>query len=261
MHDAGGDGRWYERRVENARPARWWVQVVVVYGVFLAFRVARSFLEAADAVALGNARRVIRIEQVLGLDHERLLQGIFTFAEPATRMWNVFYGSAHDLVAVAALVLLWRCDRERYRQWRNVAGWMLGVGLVGFFLFPTTPPRLMPETYGFTDTGVEIGGIGPIRGATATAGGNRFAAVPSLHVGRAAWVAAALLPVIQRRRYRRLVVAYPVAMMLATVVTGNHWILDGLAGLAALAVAFALERIRHRRTEPSVPSIRALRTV
>lgn len=197
-------------------------------------------------MALDNALEVIRIQDALGLLHERTVQGWFLGTEVAVRAWNVFYGLMHDLVGVLALVLLWYRSRSRYRHWRNVAGWMLGLGLLGFWAYPITPPRLMPETYGFVDTGVEVGGIGPIRGATEEAGGNRFAAMPSLHVGRAVWAVLALWPLARRRWSRGLLTAYPPAMFLATVVTANHWILDAAGGLATLGVALGLEAGRRR---------------
>jgi hypothetical protein len=247
--------------MDGARSDRWWVQGAAIFGVFTAFRIVRASLEGSKGVAFAHALDVRRVEHLVGLDRERLLQSAFNHFELVTRLWNVFYGSAHDVVAVAALVLLWRTDRERFRRWRNVAGWMLGLGLVGFAMFPTTPPRLMPASYRFVDTGVAVGGIGPVRGATESSAGNRFAAVPSLHVGRAAWVAAALLPVVRRRRFRALVAAYPGVMWLTTVVTANHWILDGAAGLAVLAVALGLEGVRGRLAQPVVPEVRHALTV
>lgn len=245
-------------RIRHIAREKWWAQAAIVFTVFQVFRVARIALEGPATTAMANALDVIDIEQALGLYHEETLQEWLGEAGIPARAWNVFYGFLHDTVGALALVFLWRQARERYRFWRNVAGWMLVVGLVGFAVYPITPPRLMSAEYGFVDTGVEIGGVGPIRGASETGGGNRFAAMPSLHVGRAAWAAFAVVPVARRRWSKGLLVAYPFVMTLATMVTANHWLLDAVGGVAALAVALALERGREhlvsrlpRRSRPA----------
>ena len=234
------------RRVVRAVSESWWAQAAVVFALFQLFRVARIALEGSPSTAFANALEVIDLERLFGLYHEETLQEWLAGSELWARCWNVFYGFLHDTVGALALIYLWRRSRERYRFWRNVAGWMLAVGLLGFVAYPITPPRLMPAEFGFVDTGVEIGGIGPIRGASESGGGNRFAAMPSLHVGRATWVVLAVVPIARRRWSKSLLVAYPVAMTMATMVTANHWLIDAFGGVAALGVALALERGRER---------------
>lgn len=234
------------RRLARFVGDRWWAQAIVVYGVFAVYRVVRTSLEGSPTTAFANALDVVDLEKTLGLFHEETLQEWLAGSEPAARFWNVFYGFLHDTVGALALIFLWRRARPRYRYWRNVAGWMLALGLVGFAVYPITPPRLMPPEYGFVDTGVEIGGVGPVRGASEDAGGNRFAAMPSLHVGRAMWAALAVVPLLRWRWSKALLAAYPAGMSLATVVTANHWWLDAAGGLAALAGALGLEWVRRR---------------
>lgn len=229
---------------------RWWGQVVVIVAVFQVFRVARIALEGSPSTAFANALDIVDVQDALGMLHEETMQEWILGSEFLIRFWNVFYGLAHDAVGVLAIVFLWWRARDRYRWARNVAGWMLVIGLIGFALYPLTPPRLMPAEFGFVDTGVEVGGIGPIQGATESGGGNRFAAMPSLHVGRALWVTVALWPVLRRRWSKGSAVAYPFVMLFATVVTANHWILDGAGGVAALLIAMALERARSSLLRP-----------
>lgn len=225
---------------------RWWAQAAVVFGAFQVFRLARIAFEGSPSTAFANALDVVDLQEALGINHEETLQAWLGEAGLPARAWNVFYGFMHDTVGALALVFLWRVARDRYRFWRNVAGWMLALGLVGFVAYPITPPRLMPAEFGFVDTGVEIGGVGPVRGASESAGGNRFAAMPSLHVGRAAWAAVAVVPVLRRRWARVALITYPFVMTLATVVTANHWFLDAVGGVAVLGSAIGLEVLRRR---------------
>src|SRR5207247_1386917 len=139
-----------------------------------------------------------------------------------------------------ALFVLWRHDRARYRFFRNVFGWMLVLGLVGFAVYPVTPPRLLARSYRFVDTGATVGGVGPVGGEEGNGGGNPYAAMPSLHLGWSTWCVAALLPLVRRRWLRGALVLHPLLMLTAVVVTGNHYILDGVGGVLAFAGAFGL---------------------
>jgi membrane-associated phospholipid phosphatase len=130
---------------------------------------------------------------------------------------------------------------------------MLGLALVGFWLYPLTPPRLMPPRYDFVDTPAEYFNFGEQReiefdangeptAAAQEAFGNLYAAMPSLHVGWSTWTTLALLPLVRRRWLRALLVLYPVATIFGIVVTGNHWLLDAVGGWIVLALAYAAAR-------------------
>jgi hypothetical protein len=45
---------------------------------------------------------------------------------------------------------------------------------------------------------------------------------------------------------RVLAVAFPIVTLLVIVVTGNHFILDAVAGAAAYAIAYAAVRVSRR---------------
>ena len=99
------------------------------------------------------------MERAVHLFHEARVQSWFLHWSPIVRVWNVYYGGLHFAVPIVALLVLWRRDRARYRFFRNVFGWMLLLGLVGFAVYPVTPPRLLARSYRFVDTGATVGGI------------------------------------------------------------------------------------------------------
>ncbi len=80
---------------------------------------------------------------------------------------------------------------------------------------------------------------------------NPYAAMPSLHVGWATWCACVLVSALRRRWIKVLAVAYPFVTLFAVVVTANHYVLDGVAGVAALAVGWAVTGALSRRTRPA----------
>jgi membrane-associated phospholipid phosphatase len=243
----------------------WIIEVVAAAGVFLVYDQFRDHLVGATTTAFDHARQVVAIEQFVGLYHGRAIQQAFLSVDWLVAFWNIFYGTIHFVLPVVVLVVLYVKAPERYRRWRNVLVFVLGLGLVGFWLYPLMPPRLMPARYGFVDTAAKYFNFGPqVRvvlgpdgqpGAAAIrAYGNLYAAMPSLHVAWSTWCVLALWPLLRRRAARVLLVLYPVAMLLCIVVTGNHWILDAVGAWVVLALAYAcalgVERL-SRRARPA----------
>ena len=246
---AGARRRWFDR---------WWVQAPLCYGFYNGFEWVRSQVSGPRAEAFANAHQVIHAERVLHLFHESRVEHWILPCAPvcqvattpdvqkyAIRFWNVYYGLLHFAVPAIVLIILYRRHFERYRLWRNTAGLMLAVSLLGFWLYPVLPPRLLPLHNGFFDA-ARYGGIGPIGKAEAGPMANAFAAMPSLHIGWSSWCAFAVAPVLRRRWAKALIIAYPFATLFAVVVTANHYILDGVGGLATLGVAYVLARLVTR---------------
>jgi hypothetical protein len=254
--DRPGDGPAAERSgVARALlgPRSWWQESIVLFLVYQAYGSARGRLPEPPVASLHHARQLIDVERALGIFREAAIQRWFLPWHPAIELFDIYYGTIHFVVPVVALGLLWRRHRHRYQRYRNGFGFMLVLGLVGFALWPLTPPRLLAPPHRFVDTAATIGGLGPLdRGSMKD--DNLYAAMPSLHIGWSTWCALALLPVLRRRWTKALVVAYPVVTLLAVVVTANHYVLDGAGGLAALAVGMAMEDGRRRlgrRTRPA----------
>ena len=235
-------------------PGRWWIQGPVCYGFYEGFEWVRSKLQGSRHDAVVNALQVIHAERILRLFHEARVEHWIlpcapacqvattpTLQRDAIRFWNVYYGLMHFAVPGLVLVFLFFKFPERYRLWRNTAGAMLLLSLLGFWLYPVLPPRLLPAHYGFFDA-AHLGGIGPIGKAEAGPLANAYAAMPSLHIGWSSWCAFAVVPVVKRRWVKALLIAHPFATFFAVVVTANHYILDGAGGLATLALAYLVAR-------------------
>ncbi len=121
---------------------------------------------------------------------------------------------------VIALVAMYRKTPTRYIRWRNTLLFMLVFGLVGFWLYPLTPPRLMPPHYGFVDTasGSSTSGRSSRSSSTPTASrprprrrrsGTCTRRCPASTSGWSTWSALALLPLCGRVWLKVLVCLYP----------------------------------------------------
>jgi hypothetical protein len=232
---------------EAVRRPRWWAQVILIAGAYELYRVVRARITGGAGAAFDHAGAVVHLERLLGVFREGWIQHHFLGHDGFLRFWNVYYGLAHFVVPALVLLLLYVVAPGRYREWRNILGWILVFGLVGFAVYPLAPPRLLPSRYGIVDTVEAVGGIGPIGAKTETPKtGNPYAAMPSLHLGWSTWAACAVFPLAGPPAVAWLVFLYPAATLFAVVLTGNHYFLDAVGGWAALALAYAVERLRRR---------------
>src|SRR5438309_5395042 len=136
------------RSLERLRH-RWWIELPVVLAFYGIYDLLRGQVNGSPRDALRHAYQVIHAEQDLHMFHEARVQHWFLPHHLVVEFWDVFYGTVHFAGPILALAILWRRSSERYRFWRNAFGWMLLLALLGFWVYPLTPPRLLPHRFGF----------------------------------------------------------------------------------------------------------------
>ncbi|MGI8778434.1 MAG: phosphatase PAP2 family protein [Acidimicrobiales bacterium] len=219
------------------RRLRWWKELVaatVFYGVYSFIRNTQGSASVSKNLAFGNARRVIHLEELTGLYHERVIQHAFLRADLLMEMWNVFYGTFHFIITIGVLVILFRQFPDRYRRWRTALAATTALALIGFALYPLMPPRLLPASYGFVDSLKAYGSLWSFDSGAMNRISNQFAAMPSLHFAWSLWCACALVPALRRNWARILLAVYPLITLCAIVITANHYVLDAAGGALAL---------------------------
>ena len=87
---------------------------------------------------------------------------------------------------------------------------------------------------------------------------NPFAAMPSLHFGYALFIALALYALARQRWLRFAGFLYPLVVFVAIVATGNHFIVDAVAGglVVVAAWAFAVSVQPSSVTQTSAVTVR-----
>lgn len=242
----------------------WLVEIVVLVAIYFVYDSLRDKVAGSATAALHHARQILRLERDLGLLQEHRLQQWVLPNHPAISFFNVWYGTIHFVMPVVALVVLYRQAPARYVRWRNTLLILAAIGLLGFWLWPLMPPRLMPS-HEWVDTPARFFNFGPqAKGNSTKDFGNLYAAMPSLHGGWSMFSCLALLPLAKRWWLRALLIAYPISILVTIVVTGNHWILDAVGGWIALFISYliacAWERFVYRRSvhfrEPVVRRVR-----
>ena len=214
-------------------------QLVLIVGLWLVYLVCRHLFEGTERIARAHADDVWSLERTLRLPSEARLQEWVLESDTAVRVVNAIYQYVHFPVMFCTLAVLYVRRRDVFRWFRNVLILTTGLALVGHIAYPLSPPRLEPG-FGIIDTGLEFG-QSTYAGKPGTGFTNQLAAMPSMHVAWAALIAIAVILCL-RSAWRWLAPLYAVAILLVVVVTGNHYWLDGIVGLALLAISIVVFR-------------------
>jgi hypothetical protein len=161
---------------------------------------------------------------------------------------NWVYVFGHWPVLIGVLGWLAVRHPQRFVELRGALLLSGAVGMLVFAVLPVAPPRLVDEgeLAVMVDTVLEHSQA--YRVLQPPAFTNQYAAVPSLHVGWDLLAGIAIATTARRRWVRALAALLPVLMVLAVIITANHFVLDAVAG-AALALA-SLTAVRHRARRP-----------
>jgi len=219
-------------------------QIAVVLGAFGAYELARLAMEPNWAQAFANANRIMSLEQVLGFAWEQSLQRAFLALPDLVAALNLFYFVGHFLFTGIFFVWLYRRSRDGFRTFRDGFLAATALAVVIHWLYPTAPPRLASS--GLEDTLLILSGI-DIGSPTSSAISNPVAAVPSLHAAYAVGVGIGVIRFARSHVMRLAGALYPPLVVLTIVVTGNHFVLDAVAGILVLGLGFGIVRwIRGR---------------
>jgi hypothetical protein len=224
-------------------------QLAVVLGAVAAYEASRLAMDPNWAQAFTNARRIVSLEQVLGVAWEQSLQRAFLALPDIVTALNVFYFVGHFLFTGIFFFWLYHRSRAGFRSFRDGFLAATAIALVIHWLYPTAPPRL--AGIGIEDTLRVLSGI-DIGSPTSSALSNPVAAVPSLHAAYALGVGIGMIRYAGSHLIRAAGVIYPPLVVLTIVVTGNHFVLDAVAGMAVLGIGFWLAGALRRRAEEKI---------
>jgi hypothetical protein len=213
------------------------LQMGVIAGAAVFYFAVRRLTQGDAHEAAHNARRILNFEDNLGMAVEATLQGHILPVKLLVDVANWVYIWGHWPVIAGMLVWLYVRRPERYRLFLRAVLISGAIGLVMFAWFPVAPPRLLPEA-GLQDTVTQLSTSYHVLQSPKLV--NRFAAMPSLHVGWNLLVGLVVFGTVRRTAVRVVAVTSPVLMTAAVVLTGNHYILDALAGMIVATVGLAI---------------------
>jgi PAP2 superfamily len=123
----------------------------------------------------------------------------------------------------------------------------MGLALILYVVFPTAPPRFLPE-WGFTDTVSDFFGQGASHSASVLY--NPYAAMPSMHVAFALMIGVTGMRLVKFRPGRVFWSVYPLFIAFVVIVTANHFWLDAaVGGIVAAMSAYASAALARARPD------------
>jgi membrane-associated phospholipid phosphatase len=210
---------------------------------FMLYSLVRMGSSGQQIEATYNAVDLFELERALFIGHENASQDLILWSEPLIHIFNSIYTYGHFWLIGVAAVWLFYWHRDTYTLFRNAFFISGAIGLICFNLFPLAPPRLLPGDYGAVDT---LRLFSNVNYENTGAFVNEYAAIPSLHVAWNMLISLAIASVVKNRAVQVWAFCMPLLMSITVVVTGNHWILDAVAGyivgMIGLAGALLLRR-------------------
>jgi hypothetical protein len=209
------------------------LQLGIWFGFALAYQVARGLTDRHPERAFENGLKVVNLET--GLTH-RLYELTFQqFVDQ--RHWLaelVSWTYWNSEFTVVGLALLWVYIRhyESFHRFRNTILLANVLGLVGYVLMPTAPPRMF-ASFGF---------VNDHRDGLVALAANPYAAMPSLHAADALIVGVTLALLVRRPAFRVFWLVWPAWVWFCVMATANHYWLDVLGGIFVALVAAGLIR-------------------
>jgi membrane-associated phospholipid phosphatase len=214
-------------------------QVLIWFGFVFAYQVARGLADRNPAKAFVDGWRILDFEQrVTNHVFELTLQQLAISSGVLSKLVAWTYWNSEFTVVGLALLWVYLRRHDAFSRFRNAIIGANLVGLIGYIVLPTAPPRMFPS----------IGFINHHTNGVVELAGNPYAAMPSLHAADALIVGIVLASLVRRRVWKVMWLVWPLWVWFAVMASGNHFWLDVLAGIALGSVAmYVVYRLPVRR--------------
>ena len=198
-------------------------QLLIWFGFVFAYQLARGLADRNPSKAFVDGWRILDFEQrVTNHVFELTLQQFAISSSVLSKLVSWTYWNSEFTVVGLALLWVYLRRHEAFSRFRNAIIGANLVGLIGYILLPTAPPRMFPS----------IGFIDHHKSGVVELAANPYAAMPSLHAADALIVGLVLASLVRRPAWKMLWLVWPLWVCFAVMATGNHFWLDVLAGIA-----------------------------
>lgn len=231
-------------RLLNRIPSLWqvnrvpmvWFEILLIVLFDMAYERVRNLVRIEPDIAINHGLAVRHVSQWFHVDLELNLNKVLVDHHWLATVADYDYSMLHLPLTAGVLIWVFWKHRDRYLPIRNVLLITTLLGLVGFWIYPMAPPRLLPGA-GFVDTIVQFKTWGSWSDPKVVHATNQFAAMPSLHCAWALWCGMCLFFLARNRAVRTFGALYPIWTVFVVLGTANHFLLDSIAGIACVAVS------------------------
>ncbi|EPH41911.1 phosphatase PAP2 family protein [Streptomyces aurantiacus] len=248
------NGRNLLRRLRTPRRPRLWFEILLIAVSYWTYSLIRNAVPEQKAAALRNADWIWDVEQHLGIAVERSVNHAVDSVTWLIVGMNYYYATLHFIVTLGVLVWLYRCHPGRYAATRLVLFATTAVALLGYYLYPLAPPRLVPGG-DFIDTVVVHNTWGSMASGDLKNMSNQYAAMPSMHIGWSLWCGLTIFALASVPWVKVLGLLYPTATLIVIVATANHFWLDAVGGMICLAFGYTVARLWYGKLPYQLPQL------
>lgn len=215
------------------------LELLLIRVTYAAYSSVRTAAQGDRATAEAHGRQIHSVERALHIGIEHAVNHTVVGLPRLEHFLTFYYETFHFVLPPLILAVLYARRPVDYRWARGALGFATLLGLLGFWLYPLAPPRLMPGL-GFVDTVHGVQDFSKPDYGVMTAVTNQYAAMPSLHFGWALWCGVVIAVVAPKWWTKSLGLLHPLCTVAAIVATANHWVLDAVGGAAVVGLGFAL---------------------
>ncbi|WP_247746965.1 bifunctional glycosyltransferase 87/phosphatase PAP2 family protein, partial [Streptomyces oryzae] len=217
------------------------LELLLIRVGYWAYSYVRGHAPDSRSLAEGHGHQILTAESFLHIDIEHSLNRLAARTEWLRDACDTYYTTFHFLVPIALLGWLYARRVPQYRPARTALSFATLLGLIGFWLYPLAPPRLMPGQ-GYIDTAHGPQDLSNPDFGALTQLSNQYAAMPSLHVGWSLWCAIVVFSLTRNLWLRALGALYPLLTTFVVMATANHYLLDAAGGVAVVTAGFYGQR-------------------
>lgn len=219
------------------------LQLALLGSFEIVYALSGIYGRRADGTAIANARGLLSLESTLGIDWEHGIQD-WTLRAPHVFLdvANRTYFISQFTISTAFLLWVYARRQEYFARMRNALLAANYVSVIVMFLYPLAPPRAIPGA-GFADT-LDANAVN-LHSSLITALNNPNSAMPSLHASYAIVLGISGVLLTRNVVARTFWALYPLLVTYSVIATGNHYVLDVVAGGAALAATPLVDRAAH----------------
>ena len=218
---------------------RWWLELFTIAWLAWVYDFINNLAPLRHSAAFAHGQGIFDLERSLHLTPELTLNRWLAAHHTLGAVLSDYYDNAHFIVTLGLLGWLWWKRADIYRPLRTALVLMNVLGLAVFWLYPVAPPRMLA---GFSDVVANTSAFASFHSGSLAKAANQYAAMPSLHMAWAAWCSLVMWQLSSKLWVRVVAVLYPCLTCVAVLSTGNHFLIDVIAGLATMALAVALVR-------------------
>lgn len=228
------------------------LELLLIRVGYWAYSFIRGAVPDGRTVPERHGRQVLSLESTLHIDIEHWVNHKVAQVDWLRHVLSFYYDTFHFLVPLSILAFLYARRPETYRTARISLSLATLLGLVGFWVYPLAPPRLMPGR-GFIDTAHGRQDLAHPDFGALTKLSNQYAAMPSLHVGWSLWCALMIAFLVPWMWLRVVAFLYPLATTFVIVGSANHYVLDAIGGVVVVTLGIALQYLLTGTTPFSRP--------